>query len=145
MQAVFLRPTFRFERGAMFNWVNLLAISVGASAGAVLRWWLGAWLNNPHWLLPWGTLAANFLGAWLIGVLLGVLSWFPELPSWLRLMLMTGFLGGLTTFSTFSAETFGLLERGQTGLAFGYMGLSVSGSIGLTTLGFMVVQGVPKG
>lgn len=128
----------------MATGVTLLAISVGASAGAMLRWWLGTLLNSPHWLLPWGTLAANFLGAYLIGVVLGVLSWYPQMPEWARLVLMTGFLGGLTTFSTFSAETFGLLERGQYALAFGYMGLSVSGSIGLTTLGFMIVHGAAR-
>lgn len=119
---------------------HFLAISLGAAAGAVSRWLLGLWLNHPHVALPWGTLAANLIGGYLIGVVLGVLSIYPDVPPWLRLMLVTGFLGGLTTFSTFSGETIGLLERGAYLPAFGYIGLSLAGSLALTVLGLATVQ-----
>lgn len=124
----------------MLSIQNVLAVGAGAAGGAILRWLLGLWLNHPHLALPWGTLAANFLGGYLIGLLLGVLSMFPEVPPWVRLFLVTGFLGGLTTFSTFSGESYGMLERGHYLMALAYMGLSLAGSIGLTALGFLTVQ-----
>lgn len=124
----------------MLSLQNFLAVGAGAAGGAVLRWLLGLWLNQPHIALPWGTVVANFLGGYFIGLLLGLLSLFPEVPVWLRLFLVTGFLGGLTTFSTFSGETWGMLERGQYMLAVGYMGLSLAGSIALTALGFFTVH-----
>src|SRR3546814_11152399 len=80
---------------------HFLAIGVGAALGAISRWLLGLWLNHAHAALPWGTLAANLGGGYLIGIMLGALSIYPEVPIWLKLMLVTGFLGGLTTFSTF--------------------------------------------
>ncbi len=124
----------------MLSLQNFLAVGAGAAGGAVLRWLLGLWLNQPHIALPWGTVVANFLGGYLIGLLLGLLSLFPDVPVWLRLFLVTGFLGGLTTFSTFSGETWGMLERGHYMLALGYMGLSLAGSIALTALGFFTVH-----
>ena len=88
-------------------WLYVLAISGGAALGANARWLLGLWLNALFPALPLGTLAANLLGGWLIGLALGVFAWLPALaPEW-RLFLVTGFLGALTTFSTFSAEMFG--------------------------------------
>jgi CrcB protein len=125
---------------SMLTLTHFLAISLGAAAGAVSRWVLGLWLNHPHVVLPWGTLAANLIGGYLIGVVLGVLSLYPDVPAWLRLMLMTGFLGGLTTFSTFSGETVGLLERGAYLPALGYIGLSLAGSLALTALGLATVH-----
>lgn len=124
----------------MLSLQNFLAVGAGAAGGAVLRWLLGMWLNQPHVALPWGTVVANLAGGYLIGLLLGLLSLFPEVPVWLRLFLVTGFLGGLTTFSTFSGETWGMLERGDYLLALAYMGLSLAGSIALTALGFLTVQ-----
>jgi CrcB protein len=124
----------------MLSLQNFLAVGAGAAGGAVLRWLLGLWLNQPHVALPWGTVVANLVGGYLIGLLLGLLSLFPEVPVWLRLFLVTGFLGGLTTFSTFSGETWGMLERGDYLLALAYMGLSLVGSIALTALGFLTVQ-----
>jgi CrcB protein len=124
----------------MLSFQNFFAVGIGAAGGAVLRWLLGLWLNQPHIALPWGTIVANFIGAYLIGVLLGVLSLFPEVPVWVRLCLVTGFLGGLTTFSTFSAESFGMLERGDYLQALGYIGLSLAGSLALTALGFFTVH-----
>jgi CrcB protein len=124
----------------MLTFHHFLAISLGAAAGAVSRWLLGLWLNHPHVALPWGTLAANLIGGYLIGVVLGLLALFPEVPTWLRLMLVTGFLGGLTTFSTFSGESIGLLERGAYLHAFGYIGASLVGSLALTALGMVTVH-----
>lgn len=94
-------------------WKSIVAISVGASAGAVLRWWLGDRLNAIFPLLPPGTLAANILGAYVIGAAVAFFATFPALPAEWRLLIITGFCGGLTTFSTFSAEVVGLLQRGQ--------------------------------
>lgn len=128
----------------MQQMISVLAIGAGAAGGAVLRWLLGLWLNHPHLALPWGTVAANFLGSWLIGIMLGVLSLFPEVPTWLRLFLVTGFLGGLTTFSTFSGESFGMLERGHYAAAFGYMGLSLAGCVALTAVGYLGVHWLAK-
>lgn len=119
---------------------NFLAVGVGAALGAMLRWLLGLWLTHQGSALPWGTLAANMGGGYLIGLALGVLSLYPEVPVWLRLGLVTGFLGGLTTFSTFSAETMGMLERGYVLVGLGYAGLSLCGSIALTALGYVTVR-----
>ncbi|NYT63112.1 fluoride efflux transporter CrcB [Alcaligenaceae bacterium] len=124
----------------MLTFSHFVSIGMGAAAGAIVRWLLGLWLNHPHVLLPWGTLAANLAGGYLVGLLLGVLAIFPDSPSWLRLMLITGFLGGLTTFSTFSGETVGLLERGAYLSALSYAGLSLLGSLALTALGLATVN-----
>ncbi|MGA7537889.1 MAG: fluoride efflux transporter CrcB [Steroidobacteraceae bacterium] len=94
-------------------WKSIVAISVGASAGALLRWWLGDRLNALFPLLPPGTLAANILGGYVIGAAVAFFASFPALPAEWRLLLITGFCGGLTTFSTFSAEVVALLQRGQ--------------------------------
>ena len=92
---------------------SLLAISVGASLGAISRWLLGLGLNALFPLLPPGTLVANLLGGYLIGVAVAVFTAYPALsPEW-RLLVITGFLGGLTTFSTFSAEVTNLLQQGR--------------------------------
>lgn len=119
---------------------NLVAVGAGAAVGAICRWLLGLWLNHSGAFMPWGTLTANFLGALIIGVLLGFVLHYAEIPEWLRLMSITGFLGALTTFSTFSAETVGLLERGHYGVALGYVAVSLVGSLLLTALGLFAVQ-----
>lgn len=86
-----------------------LAICIGASLGALARWRLGLWLS-PGGLIPWGTLVANLIGGYLIGVCVAVFQALPQLdPAW-RLALVTGFLGALTTFSSFSAEVVGMLQ-----------------------------------
>lgn len=116
-----------------------LAICLGASAGALARWQLGLWLSSPGALLPWGTLAANLLGGYLVGVAVGLLQALPDLdPVW-RLMLVTGFLGGLTTFSTFSAEVVHFLTEGRWGLALLTAGAHLMGSLLLTLLGLRTV------
>ena len=114
--------------------LTVLAICIGASAGALARWGLGLWLT-PGGVLPWGTLAANLIGGYLIGVAIAAFQAMPELdPVW-RLLLITGFLGGLTTFSSFSAEVIGFVMAERYGLALLTAGLHVLGSLGMTVLG----------
>ena len=114
--------------------LTVLAICIGASLGAVARWGLGLWLT-PGGLLPWGTLAANLVGGYLIGVAIAAFQAMPQLdPVW-RLLLITGFLGGLTTFSSFSAEVVEFLMTGRYGLALLTAGLHVMGSLTMTVLG----------
>jgi len=117
----------------------VLAICVGASLGALARWQLGLWLSVPGSLIPWGTLAANWVGGYLVGLAIGVLQALPDLdPIW-RLMLITGFLGGLTTFSAFSAEVVHFITEGRFGLALLTAGLHLMGSLLLTLLGLRTV------
>ena len=114
--------------------LTVLAICIGASAGALARWGLGLWLT-PGGVLPWGTLAANLIGGYLIGVAIAAFQAMPQLdPVW-RLLLITGFLGGLTTFSSFSAEVIGFVMAERYGLALLTAGLHVLGSLGMTVLG----------
>lgn len=88
---------------------TVVAICIGACAGALLRWQLGMWLNHAGALMPWGTLAANLMGGYLIGLFIAVLQQQPHIdPAW-RLLLVTGFLGALTTFSSFSMEVVDML------------------------------------
>ena len=115
--------------------LNVLSICIGASLGALARWQLGLWLSTPGSLLPWGTLAANLVGGYLIGVCVAVFHAMPQLdPVW-RLALVTGFLGALTTFSSFSAEVVEMLMVQRYALALGTTALHLLGSLGLTVLG----------
>jgi fluoride exporter len=123
---------------------SILAISIGASVGAVLRWLLGLSLNSLFPAVPPGTLAANLIGGYLIGLAMALLAGHPGLaPEW-RLLIITGFLGGLTTFSTFSAEVTVLLQQGR----FLWAGLAVSahvlGSLTMTLLGLATVALVQR-
>jgi CrcB protein len=120
--------------------VSLVSIALGAVFGAWLRWGLGLWLNTQAARLPWGTLAANLVGGYLIGLVLGLLAANPGWPEWLRLALVTGFLGALTTFSTFSAETVALVQTGRPLAALGYAGISLLGSFALTATGLLTVH-----
>ena len=117
------------------NFLGLLAVGGGAAAGAWLRWWLGIILNPVFPTLPLGTLAANLVGGYLVGIALAVLSHFEALPPEARLLITTGFLGGLTTFSTFSAEATTLLGRQQFGWTAVLIGAHVVGSILMTFAG----------
>ena len=113
----------------------ILALCFGACVGALARWQLGLWLNTSAAVLPWGTLAANLSGGYLVGLCVGVFQQLPELdPVW-RLALVTGFLGALTTFSSFSAEVVGMLQQGRFALALGTTALHLLGSLTLTVLG----------
>ncbi|MET3443701.1 CrcB protein [Variovorax paradoxus] len=117
----------------------VLAICLGASFGALARWGLGLWLNTGG-PVPYGTLAANLIGGYLVGMAVGVFQAMPQLdPVW-RLLLITGFLGGLTTFSSFSAEVVALLLDGRPLLALGTSMLHLGGSLMLTWLGIRTVQ-----
>lgn len=114
--------------------MSVLAICIGASVGALGRWGLGLWLN-PGATLPWGTLAANLLGGYLVGIAVATFHALPQLdPVW-RLVLVTGFLGALTTFSSFSAEVVGLLGQQRYTLAVGIAALHLFGSLALTLAG----------
>ena len=118
--------------------LHVLAICCGASLGSLARWRLGLWLS-PGGMLPWGTLAANWIGAYAIGVGLALLQQLPHLdPAW-RLALITGFLGALTTFSSFSAEIISLLQAQRYLLALGSTSLHLGGSLVLTYLGLQSV------
>ncbi|MDE2605332.1 MAG: fluoride efflux transporter CrcB [Burkholderiales bacterium] len=119
--------------------LSVLAISIGAAAGALLRWVLGNQLNALFPFLPPGTLAANLLGGYLIGVAVAFFASHPALPPQWRLLVITGFLGGLTTFSTFSAEVVTQLMEGRVGWALGAVAVHVAGSVGMTLLGIGTV------
>jgi fluoride exporter len=111
------------------------AISLGAALGALLRWGLGLGLNAAFPALPLGTLAANLLGGYLVGLAVGLFSLHGELPPEWWLFVITGFLGGLTTFSTFSAEVVHALQQGRLGWAAATVGVHVVGSVVLTFAG----------
>ena len=113
----------------------IIAISAGASIGAVLRWMFGTSLNAVWLTIPLGTLLANCVGGYLIGIAVTVFAQQPGLaPEW-RLFVITGFLGGLTTFSTFSAEVMALIQQGRLSWAFAAISAHVIGSLALTFLG----------
>jgi len=116
-------------------WKSVLAVSLGAALGALLRWqWSMRW-NDLLPTLPLGTLAANLAGGYLAGLAMGYFSTAPAIAPELRLLIITGFCGGLTTFSTFSLEVVNLLQDGQIAGAAGLVALHVLASLLCTTLG----------
>ena len=118
---------------------GFIAVGCGAALGAWLRWWLGI-LLNPLWLaVPLGTLAANVVGGYLVGVAVGVFHLHASLPPAFKLFAITGFLGGLTTFSTFSAEVVERLLAGQPAVAIGLAALHLAGSLTATWLGLLSI------
>lgn len=119
---------------------QILAISAGAMLGALLRWVLGLSLNPLFPTLPIGTLVANLLGGYLIGLSVAVFSHYGSLPAEARLFVITGFLGALTTFSTFSNEVVSLLLRNQPGWAFTTAGVHLLGSLSMTWLGLQTLR-----
>ena len=120
--------------------LSVLAVGIGASAGALLRWLFGIALNPLLPALPLGTLAANLLGGFVIGAALGVFNQFQSLPPEIRLFVTTGFCGGLTTFSTFSAETVTLLLRQQYGWTAAIVSAHVIGSLLMTLAGIGLMR-----
>lgn len=113
----------------------IAAVGIGAALGAWLRWALGGWLNPLVPALPLGTLAANLIGGYLVGLAIAVFGEHAVHAPELRLFVITGFLGGLTTFSTFSAEAVALLARAQYGWWMLHALGHLAGSIAMTFLG----------
>ena len=120
-------------------WLSLLTIGAGAVLGAWLRWAFGLLLNPVFPTLPLGTLAANLCGGFIIGIMMSAADPFGLSPA-TRLFITTGFLGALTTFSTFSAETMSLLLRTQYAWAAAAVAVHVSGSLLLTGAGILLVR-----
>jgi CrcB protein len=120
-------------------WKSIAAISIGASFGALLRWWLGKELNNLFPTIPPGTVVANIAGAYIIGVAIAFFSSLTALaPEW-RLLIVTGFCGGLTTFSTFSAELVDLLQQGRPLAACAATAVHLGGSVVMTFAGIETI------
>lgn len=118
----------------------LLAVGAGAALGAWSRWLLGALMNPLFPTLPLGTLAANLIGGLLMGCVLGAFVHYQALPAPWRLFIATGFLGGLTTFSTFSGEAVTLLLRHQYAWFAAQVGLHVVGTLAATLAGFALLR-----
>jgi len=118
--------------------VHVLAVAVGASVGGVLRWLVGLWLNQQWAGFPLGTLLVNCIGGLLIGA---ALAWFARSPNEVaRLLFVTGFLGGLTTFSSFSGESLMLLQRGAWAMAVAHTLTHLLGSLACAGLGFRLLR-----
>ena len=114
--------------------MSVIAICIGACIGALARWGLSLWLN-PGAIIPFGTLAANLIGGYLVGMCVAMFQSMPQLdPVW-RLALVTGFLGALTTFSSFSAEVVDMLQQQRYALALGTTAVHLFGSLLLTVAG----------
>ena len=118
---------------------SLIAVFIGAGLGALLRWWLGLTLNSYFPRIPPGTLAANLIGGYIIGVAVAFFATYSELAPESRLFIVTGFCGGLTTFSTFSSEIVALLQQGQALDACGAAALHLAGSVLMTFAGIATV------
>ena len=118
---------------------SIVCISAGAGIGAVLRWLLGLAFNGVMPLIPLGTLLANLAGGYCIGVMLGVVAFYPQFPGEARLFIITGFLGALTTFSTFSGEVVLLIQQRHLLAAMTAVALHVVGSLVMTGLGIVTV------
>lgn len=116
---------------------GFLSVGIGAAIGAWLRWWLGILLNPVFPTLPLGTLAANLIGGYLVGVAVAFFSEHAGLPPEVRLFIITGFMGGLTTFSTFSAEAVTLISRGEYAWALTHTAVHLGGSLAMTALGIL--------
>jgi fluoride exporter len=119
----------------------LFAVFVGAGCGACLRYALNEGLNQRLPSMPLGTLAANLIGGYLVGLAIAFFAWRTELSPLWRLLLVTGFLGGLTTFSAFSAEVVQALQRGEPGWALTTAAAHLLGSLLLTALGIATLRG----
>ena len=124
------------------SWSGFLAVGLGGAIGCWIRWILGVLLNPVFPTLPLGTLAANLSGGLIMGCMMGVIEHFQALPPEVRLFAMTGFLGGLTTFSTFSAEANTLLLRGQLMWFSVHVAVHLVGSLAMTIVGIFLTRGL---
>lgn len=123
---------------AAFPWAQMLAVAAGAALGALLRWAAGLWLNGQWHGFPLGTLLVNCVGGLMIGA---ALVWFDRSPNeMLRLLLVTGLLGGLTTFSAFSGESLSLMQRGEYAWALAHTAAHVFGSLACAAMGFRLMR-----
>ena len=120
--------------------LSIVVVFAGAGFGALLRWWLGGLLNPLFPTIPLGTLSANLIGGLLVGVASAGFAHHDALPLEWRLLVITGFLGGLTTFSTFSLEVVTLIGRQQYGWALGAAGAHLAGSLVLTGVGILIAN-----
>jgi CrcB protein len=119
-------------------YLQAAAVAGGAAVGALARWGSGLWLNARYAGFPLGTLAVNLLGGLLIGA---AMAWFARNPNdLLKLLLVTGFLGGLTTFSAFSGESLAMLQRGEAGMALWHTALHTLGGLGCAAAGWRLMQ-----
>lgn len=119
---------------------SAFAVAIGAALGALLRWQAGVRLNGLVVGLPMGTLLVNLVGGYLIGVAIAVFALRPETPPAVRLLVVTGFMGGLTTFSSFSAEVVHLIQAGRLAFAMLAISLHLFGSLLMTALGIWTVS-----
>ena len=120
-------------------WKSILALALGAALGALLRWQLGSRLNSVFPTIPPGTLTANLIGAYIVGLGIAFFATYSAIsPEW-RLLVVTGFCGGLTTFSTFSAEITTLLQQGRVTWALAAVAVHVVGSVAMTFAGIGTV------
>ncbi|MFO1206219.1 MAG: fluoride efflux transporter CrcB [Burkholderiales bacterium] len=122
------------------GWSGFLAVGLGGVLGAWLRWWLGVALNPVFPTLPLGTVVANIVGGFIIGAAIEYFARHASIPPEARLFVITGFLGALTTFSTFSAEAVTLLARGQYGWALAHISVHLLGSLAATVAGIWMVR-----
>lgn len=120
--------------------LGFILVGVGAAVGAWSRWLLGIWLNVLFPLVPLGTLASNLVGGYLMGLVMGLITMGANITPEIRLLVMTGFLGGLTTFSTFSGESVTLFTRGEYGWASLHILGHLLGALVMTALGLFTVQ-----
>jgi CrcB protein len=126
-------------------WKSVLAVSTGGTLGCLLRWYLGLALNSLFPTIPPGTLAVNLIGGYIIGMAIAFFGSFGALPPEWRLFVITGFCGGLTTFSTFSAELYSLMVQGRMAWAFVEIAIHVTGSLTMTFLGAYTVTWLLRG
>lgn len=117
---------------------SIVAISLGAALGSLLRWQLSVWLNESFPSIPPGTLLSNLIGGYIIGIAIAVFA-TSTLPLEWRLFVITGFCGGLTTFSTFSAEIVILIQQGRAMWAVAAAGAHLAGSVAMTFAGIATV------